>query len=68
MFHLMAVHGADIGEVLLETDRMQFIGRGGTIADPQAMRRAAGFFTGALSGSQGLSARSDCCCAVSDNP
>ncbi|KAF0146055.1 MAG: putative glycosyltransferase 36 [Nitrospirae bacterium] len=53
MFHLMAVHGADIGEASYETDRMQFIGRGGTIADPQAMRGAAGFFTGALSGSQG---------------
>ncbi|MEK7735774.1 MAG: glucoamylase family protein, partial [Nitrospirota bacterium] len=53
MFHLMAVHGADAGEASYETDRMQFIGRGGTIADPQAMRGAAGFFTGALSGSQG---------------
>jgi len=53
MFHLMAVHGADVGEASYETDRMQFIGRGGTIADPQAMRGAAGFFTGALSGSQG---------------
>jgi len=53
MFHLMAVHGADIGEASYETDRMQFIGRGGTIADPQAMRGATGFFTGALSGSEG---------------
>jgi cellobiose phosphorylase len=48
MFHLMAVHGADIGEVSYETDRMQFIGRGNTVADPQAMRGSA-----ALSGSQG---------------
>ena len=53
MFHLMAVHGADVEEASYETDRMQFIGRGGTIADPQAMRGVAGFFTGALSGSQG---------------
>jgi len=53
MFHLMAVHGADVGEASYETDRMQFIGRGGTIADPQAMRGVAGFFTGALSGSEG---------------
>jgi cellobiose phosphorylase len=48
MFHLMAVHGVDIGEVSYETDRMQFIGRGNTVADPQAMRGSA-----ALSGSQG---------------
>ena len=28
MFHLMAVHGAEIGEISYETDRMRFIGRG----------------------------------------
>jgi cellobiose phosphorylase len=48
MFHLMAVHGADIGEISYETDRMQFIGRGNTIADPQALRESA-----ALAGNQG---------------
>jgi len=48
MFHLMAVHGADIGEVSYETDRLQFIGRGNTVAYPQAMRDSA-----ALSGSHG---------------
>ncbi len=48
MFHLMAVHGAGINEVSYETDRLQFIGRGRTVADPQAMVRS-----GALSGSQG---------------
>ncbi|MGA8020304.1 MAG: glucoamylase family protein [Desulfobacterales bacterium] len=53
MLHLMAVHGAEIGEVSYETDRMQFIGRGNTVADPQAMSGAEGFFTGALSGSEG---------------
>ena len=53
MFHLMAVHGTDVGEASYETDRMQFIGRGNTVADPQAMSGAAGFFTGALSGSEG---------------
>jgi cyclic beta-1,2-glucan synthetase len=53
MFHLMAVHGAEIGEVSYETDRMQFIGRGNTVADPQAMSGVAGFFTGALSDSEG---------------
>ena len=48
MFHLMAVHGADIGEVSYETDRMRFIGRGNTVAAPQAMSDSA-----TLSGSQG---------------
>jgi cellobiose phosphorylase len=48
MFHLMAVHGADIGEISYETDRMQFIGRGNTVAAPHALNGAA-----ALSGSQG---------------
>ncbi|NTW66725.1 MAG: cyclic beta 1-2 glucan synthetase, partial [Nitrospirae bacterium] len=48
MFHLMAVHGAEIGEVSYETDRMRFIGRGRTAANPHAMNRQ-----GALSGSQG---------------
>jgi len=48
MFHLMAVHGAEIGEISYETDRMQFIGRGNTVADPQAMSG-----TSDLSGSQG---------------
>jgi cellobiose phosphorylase len=37
MFHLMAVHGAKIEEISYETDRMRFIGRGHTIANPQAM-------------------------------
>jgi len=37
MFHLMAVHGADIGDVSYETDRMRFIGRGNSAVDPQAM-------------------------------
>jgi cellobiose phosphorylase len=49
----MAVHGTEIGEVSYETDRMQFIGRGNTVVDPQAMSGVAGFFTGALSDSQG---------------
>ena len=53
MFHLMAVHGAETGEVSYETDRMQFIGRGNTVENPQAMSGVAGFFTGALSDSEG---------------
>ena len=48
MFHLMAVHGAEIFEVSYETDRMQFTGRGRTTADPEAMDRP-----GPLSGSAG---------------
>jgi cyclic beta-1,2-glucan synthetase len=48
MFHLMAIHGAELGEVSYETDRMRFLGRGNTAADPDAMHGAA-----ALSGSQG---------------
>ena len=47
-FHLMAVRGAQSGEISYETDRMQFIGRGRTLASPQAMDHAA-----PLSGSQG---------------
>ncbi|HSE14744.1 MAG TPA: glucoamylase family protein, partial [Candidatus Deferrimicrobium sp.] len=41
MFHLMSVHGVDAGEVSYETDRMRFIGRGNTIADPQAVSGSA---------------------------
>ena len=48
MFHLMAVQGAEIGEVSYETDRLRFIGRGRTVADPQAMSDS-----GALSGRHG---------------
>ncbi|MGP1676815.1 MAG: GH36-type glycosyl hydrolase domain-containing protein [Burkholderiales bacterium] len=48
MFHLMAVHGAETAEVSYETDRTRFIGRGCTVAAPQALGDSA-----ALSGSQG---------------
>ena len=48
MFHLMSVHGTDVGEVSYETDRSRFIGRGNTVADPQAVSGPA-----TLSGSQG---------------
>src|SRR5207253_3451158 len=41
MFHLMAVHGAEIGGVSFETDRSRFIGRGRTTADPRAMSNSA---------------------------
>ena len=54
MCHLMSVHGADVGTMSYETDRLQFIGRGHTAADPQAMG-ASGARQGvaALSGSEG---------------
>ena len=48
MLHLMAVHGASIGEISYETDRMQFIGRGRTAAGPQALDSSS-----RLSGSRG---------------
>ncbi len=48
MCHLMTVHGAHIGTMSYETDRLQFIGRGRTPADPLAMSNSA-----ALSGSEG---------------
>ncbi|NTW76727.1 MAG: cyclic beta 1-2 glucan synthetase, partial [Syntrophaceae bacterium] len=41
MFHLMALHGADSEEVSYETDRLKFIGRGNTSANPQAMNWSA---------------------------
>lgn len=48
MFHLMAVRGAEAGEISYETDRMRFIGHGHTVAAPQAMDGSA-----ALSGTAG---------------
>ena len=48
MLHLVAVHGAVIGEVYYETDRARFIGRGRTAADPLAMNNSE-----TLSGSEG---------------
>src|SRR5205814_3187594 len=48
MFHLMAAHGGEIGAISYETDRMSFIGRGRTAADPRAMLSST-----VLSGSQG---------------
>src|SRR6185312_5758403 len=48
MFHLMAVHGAEARDVSYETDRMQFIGRGRSVAAPQALTG-----TGSLSGREG---------------
>ncbi|RPI41154.1 MAG: cyclic beta 1-2 glucan synthetase, partial [Betaproteobacteria bacterium] len=48
MMHLMSVHGAKVLDISYETDRMRFIGRGNTVADPHAMSDL-----GALSGTDG---------------
>ncbi len=48
MFHLVAVHDADIAAISYETDRAQFLGRGNTPRMPQAMVSVQ-----ALSGSAG---------------
>ena len=53
MLHMMTVNGGTPGEVLYETDRMQFIGRERSVADPQAMSEDAGFFSGESSNSNG---------------
>ncbi len=37
MFHLMAVHGTTIGETSYETDRLKFLGRGRTVANPKSL-------------------------------
>lgn len=49
MFHLMAVSGADVIETSYETDRMQFIGRGQTLAAPRVLSERINN----LSGSEG---------------
>ncbi|WP_028571752.1 GH36-type glycosyl hydrolase domain-containing protein [Desulfonatronum lacustre] len=38
MFHTMAVHDADMGDMSYETDRLRFVGRGNTLAAPEAMK------------------------------
>ncbi|MCK9984217.1 MAG: cyclic beta-1,2-glucan synthetase [Azoarcus sp.] len=48
MLHLMAVHGAAVGEASYETDRLRFIGRTRSAADPLAMGEP-----GPLSGTDG---------------
>ncbi len=48
MFHQMTAYGADIVEISYETDRLQFIGRTHSTADPLAMSQP-----GALSGTAG---------------
>ena len=53
MFHLVAVHDADIDHISYETDRSRFIGRGNTLTHPDAATQP-----GPLSNSAGLGARS----------
>ncbi len=48
MFHSMIIHGIEKTEISYETDRMEFLGRGNTVANPKAMHH-----TGPLSGSEG---------------
>ncbi len=48
MFHVLTVHGAHAPGISFETDRMRFIGRGGSVAAPAAMT-----VPGPLSGTQG---------------
>ena len=37
MFHLLAMHGADIDAISYETDRARFVGRGKTLQNPRAL-------------------------------
>ena len=48
LLHLMTLHGADSVALSFETDRLRFVGRDNSTADPQALREA-----GALSDTQG---------------
>jgi cyclic beta-1,2-glucan glucanotransferase len=48
MFHLMKAHNAEILDISYETDRVQFIGRGNTINNPDVMNESR-----TLSGSEG---------------
>lgn len=53
MLHMMTVHGAETGEISYETDRMKFIGRGNTVANPQAMSGDDDLFSDKLSDTEG---------------
>jgi cellobiose phosphorylase len=48
MFQVMALNGKSPEEVSYETNRMEFIGRGNTVANPQVMN-----YGGPLAGNQG---------------
>ena len=53
MLHMMIMHDARPVDISFETDRMQFLGRENTVADPRAMSCKGEYFSGALSGSAG---------------
>lgn len=53
MLHLLAVHGAQVGRVSYETDRLQFIGRGNTGASPRALSGSGDGYAESLSDSAG---------------
>ncbi len=40
MFHLMTLHGKNADQISFETDRMEFVGRGNDISNPQVMNSA----------------------------
>ncbi len=48
LFHLLAVHQADVDAISYETDRARFVGRGNTLVNPRALTQDA-----ALSNSSG---------------
>ncbi len=39
LFHLMVVRGTAAGEMSFETDRLKFLGRGRTVANPEALEQ-----------------------------
>ena len=53
LLHLMAVRGDKATDASYETDRMRFVGRGNTVADPLALRAEAAGYSVSLSGTQG---------------
>ncbi|UTF50730.1 cyclic beta 1-2 glucan synthetase [Desulfomicrobium sp. ZS1] len=53
MLHMMIVHDVRPIDISFETDRMRFLGRENTVAEPLAMSCKGEYFSGALSGSEG---------------
>ncbi|SMF41948.1 GH36-type glycosyl hydrolase domain-containing protein [Desulfovibrio gilichinskyi] len=53
MLHMMAVHGSEANNASYETDRMRFIGRGNTTANPLALHADLKDYSDSLSDSEG---------------
>jgi len=53
MLHMMIVHDVRPIDISFETDRLRFLGRENTVAEPLAMSCKGEYFSGALSGSEG---------------